>query len=44
MLLPSSPARSVTDYWSREQLGDKAVFAGGKGLSHGTTAPELHST
>lgn len=26
-----------------EQLGDKAVYAGGKGLSHGTTAPELHS-
>lgn len=26
-----------------EQLGDKAIFAAGKGLSHGTTAPELHS-
>jgi len=26
-----------------EQLGDKAVYAGGRGLSKGTTAPELHS-
>lgn len=25
----------------REELGDKAIFAGGKGLSKGTTAPEL---
>jgi len=26
-----------------EELGDKAFYAGGKGLSKGTTAPELHS-
>jgi hypothetical protein len=25
----------------REELGDKAIFAGDKGLSRGTTAPEL---
>lgn len=26
-----------------EALGDKALFAGGKGLSKGVTAPQLHS-
>ncbi|GFZ43413.1 LOW QUALITY PROTEIN: phosphopyruvate hydratase [Saitozyma sp. JCM 24511] len=26
-----------------EQLAGKSVYAGGKGLSHGTTRPELHS-
>ncbi|KAK1927925.1 putative phosphopyruvate hydratase [Papiliotrema laurentii] len=26
-----------------EELGDKAIYAGSKGLSRGTTAPELHS-
>lgn len=26
-----------------EQVGDKAIYAGGKGLSKGVEAPALHS-